>query len=150
MREALEKPRAMVDWTLLWPRTATLPTQAFQTDSQPNLCDSFYPQMAQIHGGDSWGKLICESSLFGGFDCKLGSPHETAMTHNSICVRLQKSADSYCLDSAQIARCPCSVDITEGEYLLRNGDLPCTDFLAQVSEWNLRAQPAGILGDLTH
>ena len=60
--------------------------------SELNLSDSLYPQMtqkAEIHGGDSWRKLICESSLFGGLDCKLGSPHEPAMTHNSICVRLR-------------------------------------------------------------
>ena len=62
------------------------------TRSQPNLCDSLYPQMtqkAEIHGRDSWRKLICESSLFDGLDCKPRIPHETAMTHNSICVRLR-------------------------------------------------------------
>ena len=34
LRETLEKPEALAHWTLLWPRTATLRTLAFQTGAE--------------------------------------------------------------------------------------------------------------------
>ena len=101
-----------IRWRVMQPRwdckTADLspgfnhaPTQL----SKPNPCDSLYPQMtqkAEIHGGDSWRKLICKSSLFGGLDCKLGSPPQTRDDSQLNLRSSAKSADSYCLVSAKV------------------------------------------------